>query len=196
MERMGSGVCAAVAVMIVCTVVPAARAADAAGAANASTSTATTVAAQIRVNGLDEYGGVRAWMSPIEVRAVLGEPAKTAMQQDGREVWRYPAVAVIFDGQGRGVSALMVMGANAPRIAGVGIGSSEAEILAALGEPVIPLHRTSVGGATLRYGSGGQPTGVHAGAGPSEDRRDLVVQECGGGDSGSGGGGEVAGDSV
>ena len=84
---------------------------------------------------------------------MLGEPAKTAMQQDGREVWRYPAVAVIFDGQGRGVSALMVMGANAPRIAGVGIGSGEAEILAALGEPVIPLHRTSVGGATLRYGS-------------------------------------------
>jgi len=47
----------------------------------------------------------------------------------------------------------MVMGANAPRIAGVGIGSTEAEILAALGEPVIPLHRTNVGGATLRYGS-------------------------------------------
>jgi len=45
----------------------------------------------------------------------------------------------------------MVMGANAPRIAGVGIGSTEAEILAALGEPVIPLHRTNVGGATLRY---------------------------------------------
>ena len=92
-------------------------------------------------------------MSPDEVRAVLGEPAKTAMQQDGREVWRYPAVAVIFDGQDRGVTTLMVMGANAPRVAGVGIGSTEAQILAALGEPVIPLHRTSVGGATLRYGS-------------------------------------------
>ncbi len=151
MERMGSRVRLAVAVMVVCAVVPAARAGDAVGATNAST--ATTVAAQIRVNGLDEYGGVRAWMSPDEVRAVLGEPAKTAMQQDGREVWRYPAVAVIFDGQGRGVTTLMVMGANAPRIAGVGIGSGAAEILAALGEPVIPLHRTSVGGATLRYGS-------------------------------------------
>ena len=151
MERMGSRVRIAIAVMIVCAVVPALRAADAAGAANPSASTA--VAQQIRVTGLDEYVGVRAWMSMDEVRAVLGEPAKTAMQRDGREVWRYPAVAVIFDGQGRGVSALMVMGATAPRIAGVGIGSGEAEILAALGEPVVPLYRTSVGGATLRYGS-------------------------------------------
>jgi hypothetical protein len=141
--------------MVVAAAVPVARAGDTAGAASTSMSapTSSAVAAQIRVGGLDEYGGLRPWMSMDEVRAVLGEPAATATQKDGREVWRYPAVAVIFDGQGRGVSALMVMGANALRIAGVGIGSSEAEILAALGEPVIPLHRTSVGGATLRYGS-------------------------------------------
>ena len=83
MERMGSRVRLVIAVMIVCTVLPAARAADGAGAANASTSTATAVAAQIRVNGLDEYGGVRAWMSPDEVRAVLGSRRRRRCSRTG-----------------------------------------------------------------------------------------------------------------
>jgi hypothetical protein len=110
-------------------------------------------AASIKANGLDEYMGIRPWMQPDDVRAVLGAPDFTMIQKDGRDAWRYHSLAVLFDSAGRGVSTLFVVDRGTPPIAGVGIGSSEAEILVALGEPVIPPHLTSAGGETMRYGS-------------------------------------------
>ena len=112
-----------------------------------------TAAASIRVNGLNEYMGIRPWMQPNDVRAVLGAPDFTMIQKDGRDAWRYHSLAVIFDSAGKGVNELFVVDRGTAAIAGVGIGSSEAEILATLGEAVIPPHLTSVGGETMRYGS-------------------------------------------
>lgn len=116
---------------------------------------------RIKEHGVDTYLGVRLGMSENEVRYLLGPPTSisTTTNLAGFEVWRYSADSDNFrKNVVLGPSGVAVMNCRAhfsqqcPELLGIGIGTSEAELLDQLGEPSKAPEVGDDGIKDMRYG--------------------------------------------